>query len=284
MMRRSRERCNLYTRVYLGTQTHVRMHTVSRVSLSTRKRSTWAQRIIGSHSAPELPTASVRPPRLPSTQVCVLLCPTVPYINSAQFETYRRCLLLCVFTDSSRVKPVFIAIRTPLNPLPRHGARCVGAGTCSLDEKSPGSGFQRARSGEIRPRHVFTAIRYIYWLPRCATWLISHRTHCCWKRICHLRISARIDSIDYVLSASIPHVIECYGPIAIAYQSSFDYSIIQDVIIVCHDWFQLQNCKKCDIISFTSWHHVDIDIVFFHYVSLTFVTFQTVWYCFLDFP
>ena len=88
----------------------------------------------------------------PSTQVCVLLCPTASYIKSTQFETYRRCLLLCVFVDSSRVKPVFIAIRTPRNPLPRHSAtRYEGTGTCSQDEKSPGSGFQRARSGEIWP-------------------------------------------------------------------------------------------------------------------------------------
>lgn len=109
---------------------------------------------------------------LPSTQVCVLLCPSVPYINSTQFETYRRCLPLCVFVDSSRVKPVFIAIRTPRNPLPcdttRRVARERERGRVA-DEKSPGSGFQRARSGEIRPRHVFTAIRYIYRLPRCAT-------------------------------------------------------------------------------------------------------------------
>lgn len=117
-----------------------------RVSLSTRKRSTWAQRIIGSHSAPELPTASVRPHRLPSTQVCVL-CPTVPYINSAQFETYRRCLLLCVFADSSRVKSVFIAIRTPRNPLPvaRYGARA---------EREPGG-----REGETCSRREITWVR-----------------------------------------------------------------------------------------------------------------------------
>jgi len=69
----------------------------------------------------------------PSTQVCVLLCPTASYIKSTQFETYRRCLLLCVFVDSSRVKPVFIAIRTLRNPLPRHSAtRYEWAGTCSV--------------------------------------------------------------------------------------------------------------------------------------------------------
>lgn len=248
MMHRSRERCNLYTRVYLGARTHVaEMHTASYVSLSTRKRSTWAQRIIGSHSAPELPTASVRPPSgFPSTfQVCVLPCPTVPYINSAQFETYRRCLPLCVFADSSRVKPVFIATLVRLGTLYRArygalgGSGAEAGGGRVVDEKSPGSGFQRAGSGEIRPRHVSTAIRYIYWLPRCATWLISHRTHCCWKRICHLRIRARIDSIDNVLSASVPRVIECYGPIDIAYQSPSNYSIIENVIIVYRDWSQL---------------------------------------------
>lgn len=150
MMHRSRERCNLYTRVYLNAAHRRRgMHTVSYISLSTRKRSTWAQRIIGSHSAAGVTNGicpSVHRPPLPSTQVCVLPRPSPrPYINSAQFETYRRCLLLCVFADSSRVKPVFIASEPPLpgdSPVRRGTA---GRGIRAVDEKSPGSGFQRAQ-------------------------------------------------------------------------------------------------------------------------------------------
>lgn len=140
MMHRSRERCNLYTRVYLGTRTHVaEMHTASYVSLSTWKRSTWAQRIIGSHSALELPTASVRPPTgfLPPKFASSRVRP-VPYINSAQFETYRRCLPLCVFADSSRVKPVFIAYPYASEPFTARDtarrAAAGGGGTCSRRE------------------------------------------------------------------------------------------------------------------------------------------------------
>lgn len=162
MMHRSRVRCNLYTRVYLSTQTQyadaycdicISIH-MEALHLGTKNYWLSFYSRVTNGICPSI--------GFPSTQVCVLLCPTASYINSTQFETYHRCLLLCVFVDSSRVKPVFIAIRTPRNPLPRHGAqRAARERERVVDEKSPGSGFQRARSGEIWPRHVFTTIHLL---------------------------------------------------------------------------------------------------------------------------
>ena len=168
------------------------MHTVSYVSLSTWKRFTWAQRIIGSHSAPELPTASVRPSDVSfHPSVCVLPCPTASYIKSTQFETYRRCLPLCVFVDSSRVKPVFIAIRAPRNPLPRDTRYGRERERRSRDEKSSWvwlSQSQERRNPAAPGFHNGTIhllarpdVRHdLYRAP------ISRATLCCWKRICQI--------------------------------------------------------------------------------------------------
>lgn len=111
--------------------------------------STWTQRIIGSHSVPELPTASVCPSGfLPPTFASFYIrpCHISTLHNSKHIaETYR--LLLCVFVDSSRAKLVFIAICALFSPCCEDGVegKRRERGTETYDEKSPGFGFQKVR-------------------------------------------------------------------------------------------------------------------------------------------
>lgn len=117
-----------------------------------RVLSTWTQRIIGSHSAPELPTASVCPSSfLPPTFASFYIRPchiSTPHNSKHIAETYR--LLLCVFVDSSRVKLVFIAICLLFFTLMRDEAegKKRERATETYDEKSPWFGFQKVTRAE----------------------------------------------------------------------------------------------------------------------------------------
>lgn len=134
--------------------THIHIHIMSHISLSARSAPLRAQRIIGSYSISRvsngicLSSEAFFHPRLRPPYIRPM-----PYINSAQFETYRRCLPLCVFADSSRVKLVFIAIRAPRNSF------------TSIRTTRNHLGFPGFQRGEILDigAMFFTAIRYIYW-------------------------------------------------------------------------------------------------------------------------
>lgn len=127
------------------------MHTASYVSLSTR-------------SAPLLDTKNYWLPfysgvtnviclsiGLSSTHVCVLLHPTMSYINSAQFETYRRNIPsspLCLRRFFSR-KTRFYRFTVSLKIFYLDTLRgWSGRGMETYDEKSPRFDFQKVRKTE----------------------------------------------------------------------------------------------------------------------------------------
>jgi len=158
MMHRSRERCSLYTRVYLSTQTHV--CTMSCVSLSTRKALHLGTKNYWLPFCSRVTNGICPSIELPSTQVCVLLCLTFSLSLSLslslcavyQLHTIRNISPLssplCLRRFFSR-KTRFYRCSYASELFTRHGAL---RGNGAVDEKSPGSGFQRARSGEIRLR------------------------------------------------------------------------------------------------------------------------------------
>lgn len=203
MMYRSRERtiyirayiAYIYIYVYLYRQIHAYIHTHRRtfidarcvvcISLSARSAPLGHKELL----APILFWSYQRHlsvHRAPSTYACILLHPTISYINSAQFETYRRNIPssspLCLCRFFSR------KTRFYRYPCASFTLICYGDAVEGKRKRGRHDGDVRRKitwvqlsesqeSREIRLCHAFTAIRYIYWLPRCATWLISHTVH-----------------------------------------------------------------------------------------------------------
>lgn len=158
------------------------MHTASYVSLSTQSalhldtKNYWLPFCSGVTNGICLSIG------LPSTYVCVLLYPTMSYINSAQFETYRWNIPsspLCLRRFFSRKTRFYRYLRAFFTLLRGwSGREKEGKSYRDVRRKITLVRLSESHeSGEIRLCHAFTAIRYIYWLPRCATWLISHTVH-----------------------------------------------------------------------------------------------------------
>lgn len=208
MMHCSRERYNLYTRIQ---RIHTRTYGYARCrrylyphgeALHLGTKNYWLPFCSGV-------TNGICPSsEFPSTHVCVLLYPTASYINSAQFETYRRCLPLCVFANSSSRETRFY--RYPLvllqsrNPLPRYPG--TGAGDVRLRE------ITWVRLSERQQRRNPAAPCFhgdTIHLLASPMGDMTYITPCAlsFERICHLRMCARIGNIDnfFFNRVSFPH-------------------------------------------------------------------------------